>query len=741
MPGLEAESAASSTSANIQNACSVPRLLAARAGRAVVTYALLCTIVLWTTEYSRRFPLGAGCVVALLAIVSALRLLAARRILREAAGTGGWRTLLYLTTLASGAIWGLCAAAVVTLGFASDGMVVLVVTAGISAGAITSLAPQLALAQAYSVVVLVPLIVGGLMHGASAPIGVALGGAVFLGFSLLQSSQSHAEFVTAQGNVERLEQRAIALEEARGAAEAAQGEAVRASRAKSSLLTDVSHEIRGPMVSILGYSELLSAPDVGDEARTRYAAAIHRSGQHLMEIINDILDTARLEAGKMSYVVEPVQVSRILSDVDAAMCIRAQQRRLEFEIAIDTPVPEYIRTDPLRLRQILLNLVGNAIKFTDSGRVSVRARFDDARKRMAFDVIDTGVGLSSVQVERLFERFVQVHAANQSQGSGVGLALSRSIARELGGDISVTSAVGNGSTFTLDLPVGDLEGVPVVSHVWANVAHSSGTFAATDVRLTLNALVADDDADIRALTVEFLTAAGASVEQATDGEQVLALMLPRLECGNPPDVVLLDMHMPLLDGYDTASLLRKAGYRGTIIALTGSVGESERQRCIDAGCDEYAAKPIRRLLLLQMLSRASHQAPGTGPSASDVTSAPTVGDANLENLEKLEPLESTLADDPIVKPMLPQVLAGLGARKARLEQALAQSDLVEVGQLAHDLIGLGGTFGYDELTARARQLSRAVKAQQPREVVDAAATVVLSLCRRILAAKRGHNAA
>jgi len=734
MSGFEADSSALAVA---RPTCSVPRLLAGRAGRAVITYALLCAIVLWTTEYSSHYPLAVGCGVALFVFVSALRLLAARCILREAVETLVWRRLLYGTTLASGALWGLCAAGVIALGFTSDAMVVLVVTAGISAGAITSLAPQLALAQSYSVSVLVPIVVAGFMHGEPAAIGVSLGGTVFLAFSLLQSKQNHAEFVSAQVNLERLQQRALALEEARGAAEAAQAEAVRASRAKSSLLTDVSHEIRGPMVSILGYSELLSAPEVVDEARTRYAAAIHRSGQHLMEIINDILDTARLDAGKMSYVVEPVQVGRILSDVDATMCIRAQQRRLDFEIAIDTPVPEHIQTDPLRLRQVLLNLVGNAIKFTDSGRVSIRARFDDARKRMVFDVIDTGVGLSSEQVERLFERFVQVHAANQVQGSGVGLALSRAIARELGGDITVTSTVGGGSTFSLELPAGDLEGVPVVSHVWTNVAHSSGTFAANEVRLALRAVVADDDPDIRALTVEFLTAAGADVEQATDGEQVIALLVPRLERGDPPDVVLLDMHMPVLDGYETASLLRQVGYRGTIIALTGSVGEAERQKCIDAGCDEYAAKPIRRVHLLQMLSRASSQTRGAEPPSTD-GSEPS---AKAEDLETLEPLESTLADDPIIRPMLQQVLAGFGARKARLEQALAQSDLVELGRVAHDLTGLGGTFGYDELTLRAKQLSRAVKEQPPRESVDAAAKVVLSVCRRILAAKRSHDAA
>lgn len=734
MPGIEADS---SVSAVAQATCSVPRLLAQRAGRAVVTYALLCVIVLWTTEYSTRYPLGALCGVALLGLVSALRLLAARSILREGVAKLIWHRLLYWTTLASGALWGMCAAATLALGFTSDAMVVLVVTAGISAGAITSLAPQLALAQAYSASVLVPLVVAGFMHGAPAAIGVSLGGTVFLAFSLLQSTQTHAEFVNAQANLERLQQRALALEEARGIAEAAQAEAVRANRAKSSLLTDVSHEIRGPMVSILGYSELLSAPDVVDEARTRYAAAIHRSGQHLMEIINDILDTARLEAGKMSYVVEPVQVSRILSDVDTAMCIRAQQRRLEFEIAIDTPVPEHIQTDALRLRQVLLNLVGNAIKFTDSGRVSIRARFDAERKRMTFCVIDTGVGLSSEQVERLFERFVQVHTAHQAQGSGVGLALSRAIARELGGDITVASTLGSGSTFTLELPVGDLEGVPLVSHVWTNVAHSSGTFAANEVRLALSAVVADDDSDIRALTVEFLTAAGANVEQATDGEQVIALLLPRLERGDPPDVVLLDMHMPLLDGYQTASLLRQMGYRGTIVALTGSVGEAERQKCIDAGCDEYAAKPIRRLHLLQMLARTSHQAPGMELARAEASEP---GATELD-LETLEPLESTLADDPIIQPMLQQVLAGFGARKARLEQALEQSDLVEVGRVAHDLTGLGGTFGYDELTLRAKQLSHAVKEQQPRESVDAAAKVVLAVCRRILATKRSHDAA
>ncbi len=718
----------------------VPLLLAGRVARAVVTHVLLCTIVLCTTEYPEQYPVGVSCAVALLVIVSSLRVLAARRILRAGVGERPARRLLYTTTLATAATWGLCAAGVATLEFTSDTMVLLVMTAGISAGAVTSLAPQLTLAQAYSVAVLVPLIVAGFMHGEAAAIGVSLGGTVFLGFSLLQSAQSHAEFLAAEANLQRLRQRATALEEARGAAEAAQRDAILANRAKSSLLTDVSHEIRGPMVSILGYSELLGAEGVSDETRARHAGAIHRSGQHLMAIINDLLDSAQLEAGKMHFVAEPVQVSEILSDVDAAMCIRAQQRGLEFSIALDTPVPERIQTDPLRLRQILLNLVGNALKFTEGGQVSVRARFDVEQALMYFHVIDTGVGLSQEQIARLFERFVQVHAADRlrSQGSGVGLALSRSIARELGGDITVTSSVGRGSTFTLQLPVGDLEGVLLVSHLSANISHSSGTFAAHQLRLNLSALVADDDADIRALAVEFLTAAGANVEQATDGEQVVARVVAGLEGGLPPDVVLLDMQMPLLDGYATATLLRQAGYRGTIIALTGSVGETERQKCLEAGCDEHAAKPIRRLHLLQMLSRISRSSAAALPvAAGPGDDAPQVGGECSDD----EPLQSTLADDPIIQPLLQQVLAGFGARQARLQQALERHDLVELGAVAHDLIGLGGTFGYDELTAQARQLSRAAKERAPRQTVAAAASDVLSVCRRILAAKRDHDAA
>ncbi|HEU5074822.1 MAG TPA: response regulator, partial [Polyangiaceae bacterium] len=218
-----------------------------------------------------------------------------------------------------------------------------------------------------------------------------------------------------------------------------------------------------------------------------------------------------------------------------------------------------------------------------------------------------------------------------------------------------------------------------------------------------------------------------------------------LEAGHPPDVVLLDMHMPVLDGYRTATLLREIGYRGTIVALTGSVGEVERQKCIDAGCDEHAAKPIHRLRLLLMLSRISDhagkaEAACPTPAAADAAAAADA-DTDESTLEPCEPLESTLATDPIIQPMLQQVLAGFGARQARLEQALEKSDLMEVARVAHDLTGLGGTFGYDELTVRAKQLARALKERDPPEAVDVAAKAVLRVCRRILAAKARHDAA
>jgi signal transduction histidine kinase/ActR/RegA family two-component response regulator len=383
----------------------------------------------------------------------------------------------------------------------------------------------------------------------------------------------------------------------------------RANQAKNEFLANMSHEIRTPMTAILGYAELCLAPDIPETDRRRYAEIIHQNGEHLLSVINDILDVSKIEAGRMT--VEPTLCSpfEVVSEVRALMEVRAREKGLELAVERQGAIPELVRTDPTRLRQILLNLLNNAIKFTEQGRVVLRFGIEHApdTERLAFEVEDTGVGLSSDQIERVFKPFVQADTSTTRKygGSGLGLAISRTLARMLGGDLSCTSEPGKGSTFRVVIDPGTLVGVrrledePEPKRAPRSILPALGPGPDMHGRV----LLAEDVAVNRRLISTILLRAGIRVEEAENGRAALEKTLVAREAGQPFDIVFMDMQMPEMDGYEATRELRKAGYLRPIVALTSHSMSGERQRCLEAGCDEYMTKPIDRLMLLQVLGR------------------------------------------------------------------------------------------------------------------------------------------
>jgi signal transduction histidine kinase/ActR/RegA family two-component response regulator len=416
-----------------------------------------------------------------------------------------------------------------------------------------------------------------------------------------------------------LQNQARELEEARDASECA-------NRAKSDFLANMSHEIRTPMTAIVGYSDLLEDPSTDARQQADYVETIRRNGQHLLTIINDILDLSKIEAGKLEFESVPVSPSRVIREVESLMRVRAMARNIGLHVKLGD-VPEHVIGDPLRLRQVLVNLVGNAIKFTEHGGVTIDARWDSARCELQVDVTDTGIGMTPEQLKRLFKPFTQADETMSRRfgGTGLGLTIARKLANTMGGDLHARSTHGKGSTFTLTLiatpvrvqqapePVltptmGTAQEAPTVLATVASAPGSSssnaGASAGSNARPLdgVRVLLAEDGPDNQRLIAHHVRKAGAMVEVADNGRVAVEVMgLSRSE-GAEYHVVLMDMQMPEMDGYTATGLLRSQGFNMPVIALTAHAMEGDRVRCLAAGCDDYMTKPINARRLVEAIA-------------------------------------------------------------------------------------------------------------------------------------------
>ena len=383
-----------------------------------------------------------------------------------------------------------------------------------------------------------------------------------------------------------------------------------ADRAKREFMSNISHEIRTPLTAILGFCESLVGNLDTEEDRAA-ATTIKRNGEYLLRLINDILDLSKMEAGLFEVERRECSPAKAVADVVSLMQVRAELKNLSLEIEYVGAIPKTIRCDPIRLRQILFNLVGNAIKFTEAGTVRVVIRLVKSSSRppmVQFDVIDTGIGMTQKQVSKLFRPFVQGNSSTTRKygGTGLGLAISKRLAGILAGDITISSSPGNGSTFSLTVETGPLDGVPMLedpTEVTAESTQRATSPAARDAILDSRILLVEDAPDNQRLISLVLKKAGAEVAMAENGQIAFEKASAAKDEANPFAVILMDIQMPVMDGYEATRQLRQAGYTGPIIALTAHALAGDDERCREAGCDDYMAKPIDREKLLTTIAK------------------------------------------------------------------------------------------------------------------------------------------
>lgn len=388
-------------------------------------------------------------------------------------------------------------------------------------------------------------------------------------------------------------------------------EAEAANQSKSAFLANMSHEIRTPMTAILGYTELLEL-----EAKTHQMPelfldsldTIKRNGGHLMELINDILDLSKIEAGKLDIESITCSPQKIVEEVMELVQVRAEAKGLKLEASYKFPLPVKINSDPTRIRQILINLIGNAIKFTEVGTIRLETELLESageEPRIQFSVIDQGIGMTESQLSNLFRPFTQADSSTTRKygGTGLGLTICKRLAEMLGGDIFVTSEHNKGSKFSAAIRTGSLEGVELIQELQQLNEQKKQEQEETQCAFprfnesTLQGrkiLLAEDGPDNQKLIAFILKKAGAEVTVAENGEIARQKAVEAMETGIHYDVILMDMQMPILDGYEATRKIREHGYPGPIISLTANAMEGDREKCIDAGCNDHLTKPIER---------------------------------------------------------------------------------------------------------------------------------------------------
>ncbi|MEW9796562.1 response regulator [Alteromonas sp. CYL-A6] len=389
-------------------------------------------------------------------------------------------------------------------------------------------------------------------------------------------------------------------------------------KAKDKFLAHLGHELRTPLTSILGYTELL-LDDRKNREIEQELSIIHSNGKHLLSLLNDLLDMSRLMAEKLELTRKDISLSAMMSDIYSLMNLSAKDKGLMLVVDSETAVPARIHTDPTRLRQVLINLISNAIKFTDHGQIDISVELLPAagvnqRPLLLFRVSDTGIGMPQEKLDSIFQPFEQLEDVMRANhgGAGLGLAICRELVSLMGGEISVESVMGRGSTFSFTLDPGDIRGIPLAPLTLTLPQRSE----AEEINLHVSGrvLIVDDLKELRRLTGHLVSQCHASVAYAENGVKAVEAILQAQEQKKPFHLVLMDIHMPVMDGIEALKAIRKYRCNVAVIALTAANRKGLRQSLLEQGFDGVLSKPIDRVELTRLLDRYLLKTQGPSPS-------------------------------------------------------------------------------------------------------------------------------
>ncbi len=457
--------------------------------------------------------------------------------------------------------------------------------------------------------------------------------------------------------------------------------AEQANKAKSHFLANMSHEIRTPLTAIIGFSESMLDVNRNPMEQRKTVKTIVRNGKHLLQLINDILDVSKIEAGQLQIESIDTYPLAILNEVESIVGAQARDKGLNFSVNVQFPIPEKFTSDPVRLKQILINLCSNAIKFTDKGSVTINTNYRPQENVFSFTVIDTGIGMTEKAITKIFSAFTQADAGTTRKfgGSGLGLTISRQLAQKMNGQIKCISKPNQGSQFFLELRMKTNVSTHLIyEHSTNNKDMVSSFNPNLTPRLNCNILLAEDSPDNQKLISMYINRTGANITVVENGKQAIEKTL-----AFDYDIILMDMQMPVMDGITAVTYLRETGYTKPIIMLSANTLKSDLDHAVDIGVDEYIVKPINLSHFYKIL----------------IHYAPIKRNIFINN--ELNPPE--IADD--MKKLTKKFVLSLPKKLSLLNLAFETLDWEKLTKISHDLKGTGGSFGFNKITSIAEKIN------------------------------------